>query len=68
MHDTVWIAVIAAIAPTLAAVGAIIVSLNNQNKLTKLRIEVNHRLDELITARETLAKAEGIVEGKESHS
>lgn len=69
--DTVMLALIATIPPTLTAITGVIIAIKNNNKaavnsnkLDQLHVAVNSRLDQLLAAKESVARAEGNIEGK----
>lgn len=68
MSDQFWIAFFACIPATIAALGALFVSINNQMKLRKIHIDVNGRLTQLLSLTATASRAEGILQEKERTS
>ena len=64
MTEATQNALIISIAPTLAAVTGLIVSLKNRSKLTALHIDLNSRLSELLKAHGASERAEGVLEGR----
>lgn len=61
MTDTVQIAVIAAVPPTLVAVGSLFASLWNGKKINELHVIVNSRLSELLDTTSTASEARGVL-------
>ena len=59
MSETVQIALIVSIAPTLAAVAGIIVSFKNNKKLDALHIDINSRLSAALKSERALGVEEG---------
>ncbi len=64
MSDAVKVALIVSIAPTLAALIGLIVSLTNKSKLNALHVDINSRLTELIAASALSERSQGIEEGR----
>lgn len=64
MTDSVKIALIATIAPTLVAVGGLVSSLRNRTKLKALHVDINSRLTQLLSATGARERAEGVLEGR----
>jgi hypothetical protein len=60
MTDTVQIAVIVAIPPTIAALGAIFISWRNGKKTDELKITVDGRLTELLESKDARERATAI--------
>ena len=61
MSDLVWVAAIAAVPSTLAA----LVGLLNHRKIDEVGLRVNGRLTELLHLTATSSKAEGVKQEKE---
>lgn len=55
----IWLALIAAIPPTVAAVAALVVSIQSDRKITEVHLSINGRLTELLEANRVAAHAEG---------
>lgn len=63
MTDVVKVALIVAAAPTVTAIGGFVVICR---RLTDYRHQINSRIDELLSATASSARAEGRAEGVES--
>ena len=62
MTDTVQVALIAGIAPTILSLAALLASIRNGNKIQDVHLSLNSRLSELITA----ARAQGRQDERDS--
>ena len=62
MSDAVEIAVIVSIAPTLAAIFGMVVSLKNRAKIDKLSVNVDGRLTELLRVSKIADHADGVAQ------
>lgn len=72
MSDTVMIALLVAIPPTLVALAGLVNSIRNGGKLAQhaatlqaVHLQINSRMDELLAISKRAAHAEGVIEGKE---
>ncbi len=63
MTESVQIAVIVAIPPTIAGVAAVIVALKTRDKIKALTIHINSRMDQLLLTTGQLSHSEGKAEG-----
>ena len=59
MSETVQIALIVSIAPTIAAVAGFIVSLRNTQKLNTMHVDINSRLSAALLSERALGVEEG---------
>jgi hypothetical protein len=66
MTDSVEIALIASIPPTLVAVGAVILGFVNKSGISGVHLTMNSRMDELLSAARAAAHDAGRREGVES--
>lgn len=64
MSDPFWIAVFAAIPPTIAALAGLRRSAKNGKELSDIRLTINGRLTELLEATAGRSRAEGRTEGR----
>lgn len=46
----IWVAIIAAIPPTIASLLSLFLNLRNRKSITEIHLSLNSRLDELLTA------------------
>lgn len=63
MTDSVQIALIVAVAPTLTGIAALIIALKNLRKTADLTVHINSRMDDLLKARAAQGHSEGKAEG-----
>lgn len=66
MTESLQIALIVSIAPTIAGIASVITSLRNRKKLDHVHADLNGRLAELLKVARAEARAEGRAEGVES--
>lgn len=66
LDQTVKVAIIASMPPTIVALAALITSLFNKKGIHELHISLNSRLSELLNARGAASRSEGIAEGIQS--
>jgi hypothetical protein len=66
MSDPIWIALIAALPPTMVAAGAVFMGMSNQRGIKDLHVSVNSRMDQLLEQKGLASKAEGLKEGIDS--
>lgn len=66
MSDTVLLALIATIPPTLMALGALMAAIKANHKVEDLHVAVNSRLTELLDTTRKAAEAKGHLAGVES--
>jgi hypothetical protein len=59
ISETIKIAIIAAVPPSLAAIAAVVLGVLNHSKLSRIHISINGRLNELMTSNSRLAHLEG---------
>lgn len=64
MSDNVLIALLSAIPATLAAIGALLVSLSNNKKINTVQHQTNSLLEQRVKAEGSLKGAEGREEGR----
>jgi hypothetical protein len=48
----------------LGAIGAVVTSLINRNKITQVHMQINSRLTELLDATRKASRAEGVEQGR----
>ena len=65
MTDAVQIALIVAVPSTLTALGSLIVSVLNRNKLTAVHTDMNGKLTALLNAHGLAEHAKGVAEGRQ---
>ncbi len=65
MSDGVVIAIVASVAPTLAALATLVVGIRNSRKIEHVHRTVNSRLDQLVALTRVEAHAAGVKEEKD---
>ena len=69
MSDTIVLAIIVALPPTIVSLAALVASFRGQQQTREeykqLHIKINSRMDELLDLTKASSRAEGILEGKE---
>ena len=65
MSEAVKVALIVSIAPTLAAVFSMVISIKNRSKLDQLSINIDGRLSELLAVSKRADHADGVVQGRQ---
>lgn len=64
--DSITVAVIISIPPTLVGIAALIASIKNGTRVTQLHTQINSRMDQLLKTEKGLSQATGKAEGIES--
>ena len=62
MSEAVKVALIVSIAPTLAAIFGMVISIKNRSKLDQLSVNINGRLSELLEVSKRANHAEGMAQ------
>jgi len=65
MTDTVVVAMIVAVPPTLTALAGAILGIINRQKIHEVHGEINSRMEELLALAKKSSHAEGVIEGKQ---
>lgn len=68
MNDTVIIALVISIPPTLAAIASCIASLRNGQKIEVVRLDVNEKMKAFLELTAIASKAEGKLEAKDEQA